>query len=279
MKCPRKDMSSFIPAINAVHIACLMTVANAQMGQMFDGPSYTTTLTPENFNNIVGRDKGVLVEFYAPWCAHCKRLAPVYELVAQAFQREKSVVIARLDAIAHPEIKEHFSITGFPTLKWFPANQEVLAPEDFKGSRTAPLLVEWVNAQAGTRAALKGPAAQANVIPKLSDEAKQRAMNRYKQQYQEMQRGGAQPSNGALKPNHPASGFVPPPVVKKDHAQLHDIPDANKDIDDEQRRQLDDRKAELLQKLSKDQTLDDSFVSSKPKTKKKRSRKPGKEEL
>jgi protein disulfide-isomerase A6 len=35
-----------------------------------------------------------LVEFYAPWCGHCKKLAPVWELVAEAFKNEKNCVVA-----------------------------------------------------------------------------------------------------------------------------------------------------------------------------------------
>ena len=56
------------------------------------------------------------------------RCVQVYELVGHAFQREPKVLVAKLDAIEHAAIKEHFDVTGFPTIKFFPANQELLAP-------------------------------------------------------------------------------------------------------------------------------------------------------
>ncbi len=60
---------------------------------------------------MVDGSKDVLVEFYAPWCGHCKSLAPVYEEVAQKLKDEDGVVLAKLDATAN-DVPSQFDVKG-----------------------------------------------------------------------------------------------------------------------------------------------------------------------
>jgi len=110
-------------------------------------------LTPDNFDSIVDGSKGALVEFFAPWCGHCKSLAPEYEIVGEAFDRETSVVVAKVDADAHKELGSRFGVQGFPTLKWFPKGSTT--PENYEGGRTADEIVTFINSKAGTKSRVK----------------------------------------------------------------------------------------------------------------------------
>jgi len=50
------------------------------------GQAAVVDLTPSNFDQIIDGSKAALVEFYAPWCGHCKNLAPEYEVVGETFK-------------------------------------------------------------------------------------------------------------------------------------------------------------------------------------------------
>jgi len=110
-------------------------------------PSVVTALTADTFSAVTNGDRGVMVEFYAPWCGHCKSLAPIYEDVAKVFAGDaSSVVIAKVDATEEADIGESQKIEGFPTLKWFPKGASAV-PVDYQGARTLEGLVDFVNEQ------------------------------------------------------------------------------------------------------------------------------------
>lgn len=74
-------------------------------------------LTPANFDDVVLKSgKPALVEFFAPWCGHCKKLAPVWEELAVSLDFAKDKVsIARVDADAEKDLGKRFGVQGFPT--------------------------------------------------------------------------------------------------------------------------------------------------------------------
>lgn len=70
---------------------------------------------------MIDGSKAALIEFYAPWCGHCKRLTPEYKKLGEAIatnpKLNSRVVIAKVDADQHRELGERFQVQGFPTSK------------------------------------------------------------------------------------------------------------------------------------------------------------------
>lgn len=107
------------------------------------------TLTNDNFDSVVNGDKFAFVEFYAPWCGHCKSLAPTYEKLGEAFAKTE-VIIAKVDADADKTLSSRFGVQGFPTLKYFPKGST--SPEDYSGGRDVKDLVSFIESKSGVRA-------------------------------------------------------------------------------------------------------------------------------
>jgi len=108
-------------------------------------------LVGSEFDTVIGKDKDVFVEFYAPWCGHCKQLAPAYEKVGQAFSDVDSVVIAKIDATENDTPED---IKGFPTLMFYPKGQTTAVK--YPGDRTQEAIVEWIKEHAsGDLSAIK----------------------------------------------------------------------------------------------------------------------------
>lgn len=112
-------------------------------------------VTESTFAEHVNGEKNALVEFYAPWCGHCKSLAPEWAIAGDTFQPSDDIIIAAMDATEAPALAEHYQIQGFPTIKFFAKDGDVNAPEEYDGGRQADDIVSWVNEKIGTSRKVK----------------------------------------------------------------------------------------------------------------------------
>ncbi|KAJ7227198.1 thioredoxin-like protein [Mycena pura] len=113
-------------------------------------------LTPTNFDSIIGQGKPGLVEFFAPWCGHCKNLAPTYEELADAFVHAKDkVVVAKVDADGEGKpLGSKYEVSGFPTLKWFNSDG---THEPYDGGRDLDALASFITSKTGVKSSIKPP--------------------------------------------------------------------------------------------------------------------------
>ncbi|XP_013413636.1 protein disulfide-isomerase A6 homolog isoform X2 [Lingula anatina] len=101
-------------------------------------------LTDSNFEELVLNSEDFwLVEFFAPWCGHCKNLAPHWEQAASELKGK--VKLGALDATVHTVMANRYGVRGYPTIKAFPAGKKDGDTIEYDGGRTASDIVRWAS--------------------------------------------------------------------------------------------------------------------------------------
>jgi thioredoxin 2 len=100
-------------------------------------------LTASNFDRHVGRgDLPVVVDFWAPWCAPCRSMAPAFARAAR--ELEPGIRLAKVDTESQQQLAARFNIRSIPTLAIFRNGREITRQS---GAVDAATLERWVRAQ------------------------------------------------------------------------------------------------------------------------------------
>jgi protein disulfide-isomerase A1 len=121
-------MRSFTPLVLSLLGA---TAAVSASEPAADAASDVHTLTTETFKDFVKEHDLVLAEFYAPWCGHCKALAPKYEEAATEL-KDKNIALVKVDCTEEEELCRDYEVDGYPTLKVFRGVED---PKPYGGAR------------------------------------------------------------------------------------------------------------------------------------------------
>ncbi|XP_066252341.1 thioredoxin domain-containing protein 5 homolog [Euwallacea similis] len=108
-------------------------------------------LNNDNFEKIIEKGKA-FVKFYAPWCGHCQRLAPIWQDLAKAMEFNDEISIAKIDCTEFRAICTNHDVKGYPTLLWFENGQKI---GKYSGDRSLDDLKNYINQMSGSEGSEK----------------------------------------------------------------------------------------------------------------------------
>uniref|UniRef100_A0A8C8ZJP2 protein disulfide-isomerase n=1 Tax=Prolemur simus TaxID=1328070 RepID=A0A8C8ZJP2_PROSS len=153
-------------------LLCLALALAARVGA--DAPEeedHVLVLRQSNFAEALAAHKYLLVEFYAPWCGHCKALAPEYAKAAGKLKAEGSEIrLAKVDATEESDLAQQYGVRGYPTIKFF-KNGDTASPKEYTAGREADDIVNWLKKRTGPAATILSDGAAAESFVESSEVA------------------------------------------------------------------------------------------------------------
>lgn len=81
------------------------------------------------------------VKFFAPWCGHCRALAPIYHEISE--QYNENITFAEVDCVAEGRLCHRHNVSGYPVLKLFLG--EGAEPYVYEGARAKVPIITWLD--------------------------------------------------------------------------------------------------------------------------------------
>eukprot|EP01094_Clydonella_sp_ATCC50884_P024368 TRINITY_DN608_c1_g1_i1.p1 TRINITY_DN608_c1_g1~~TRINITY_DN608_c1_g1_i1.p1 ORF type:complete len:417 (-),score=162.41 TRINITY_DN608_c1_g1_i1:267-1442(-) len=123
-------------------------LASATAGGLYSANSKVVQLEASNFKQLVLDSPDVwMVEFYAPWCGHCKNLAPQWETAASNLEGVVSIGAVNCDEDKNKQLCGQYGVQGFPTIKVAAPNKADAKKkfDDYRGERSAAAIAKFAS--------------------------------------------------------------------------------------------------------------------------------------
>ncbi|GAX84619.1 hypothetical protein CEUSTIGMA_g12040.t1 [Chlamydomonas eustigma] len=105
------------------------------------GSKHTVELTASNYESETSSGKVYMIAYFAPWCGHCKKLAPQWQELGEKAASQENIKISYIDCTAHRDVCQKAEVKGYPTIKIVHKNEEY---KTYKGSRDVSSMYDFV---------------------------------------------------------------------------------------------------------------------------------------